>query len=85
MVVGFVWGTIRLSQVLDIQNTLYRAQGHWEKAALENSDEKDSDWGFGQVVAIFLLIAPLITIVDHLAHGTVFPIHSFFYFFELAE
>jgi len=37
--------------------------------SIENSGEKNSDWGFGQVIAISPLIAPLIIIIDHFEYG----------------
>ncbi|KAJ5199886.1 hypothetical protein N7491_009317 [Penicillium cf. griseofulvum] len=70
LIVGFVWGTIRLFGVL---NTV---QGGIDSSAelsvfeiyAQDSDERDSDWGFGQVVAVVLLLAPLITIIKYLTH-----------------
>ena len=45
----------------------------------QDSDERDSDWGFGQVVALVLLLAPLITIIKYLTHGTPFTFYADLY------
>lgn len=37
---------------------------------LQDSDEREAGWGFGQVVALVLLLAPLITIIKYFTHGT---------------
>ncbi|KAJ5177784.1 uncharacterized protein N7500_000483 [Penicillium coprophilum] len=47
----------------------------WSSISLEGPDEGDNNWGFGQVVALVLLVAPLITIMKYFTHGT--P-HTFF-------
>jgi hypothetical protein len=65
LIVGFIWGTIRLFIVL---NSIQR-----------DSHESDNDWGFGQVVALVLLLAPLITIIKYLTHGTPFTFNADLY------
>ncbi|CAP95695.1 Pc21g07980 [Penicillium rubens Wisconsin 54-1255] len=35
---------------------------------LQESDEREAGWGFGQVMAVVLLLAPLITIVKYFTH-----------------
>lgn len=67
---GFVWGIFRLLAVLQIPTAVYKFQ-EWEHphpVILSYEDEHDG-WGFGQVVSILLLMAPLTTIIDQFEHG----------------
>jgi hypothetical protein len=71
LVAGFVWGTIRLFGVLDIiQLDVHEGDGLSRFAMLQDSDEREAGWGFGQVVAVVLLLAPLITMVKYFTYGT---------------
>ncbi|KAJ5952101.1 uncharacterized protein N7479_010514 [Penicillium vulpinum] len=65
LIAGFFWGTIRLFGVLlIIQTPVYQDDGSLGPL-IQDSDERDSDWGFGQVVALVLLFAPLITVIKY--------------------
>ncbi|PLN85645.1 hypothetical protein BDW42DRAFT_160284 [Aspergillus taichungensis] len=66
---GFVWGNFRLFAVLGIPRNIYESQErkHPYPPLLSNEGKHD-DWGFGQVIAALLLMAPLTTIIDHLEH-----------------
>lgn len=45
----------------------------------KDTGNSNSDWGFGQVAAIVLLLAPLITIIEYFDHGTACT----FYFLDI--
>ncbi|KZN88534.1 hypothetical protein EN45_071090 [Penicillium chrysogenum] len=71
LVAGFVWGTIRLFGVLNIiQQDVHEGSTVLRFTMLQESDEREAGWGFGQVMAVVLLLAPLITIVKYFTHGT---------------
>lgn len=71
LVAGFIWGTVRLFGVLNItQQPVYEGGRLSRFRMLQDSDEREAGWGFGQVVAVVLLLAPLITIVKYFTHGT---------------
>lgn len=71
LVAGFVWGTIRLFGVLRIVQRHVRGNNTLSGfSMLQDSDEREAGWGFGQVVALVLLLAPLITIIKYFTHGT---------------
>ncbi|KAJ5356129.1 hypothetical protein N7517_010738 [Penicillium concentricum] len=81
LIFSFIWGTIRLFGVLAaIQATVYldhptHGTSRPYKVA-QDSDERDSDWEFGQVVALVLLLAPLITIIKYFNHGTPYTFNA---------
>ncbi|KAJ5924839.1 hypothetical protein N7466_009026, partial [Penicillium verhagenii] len=56
LLVGFTWGITRLTTLLS-QPTDWGLQS-------SSRDSDSSDWSFGQVVALVLLVAPLITVVE---------------------
>ncbi|KAJ5685497.1 hypothetical protein N7536_008116 [Penicillium majusculum] len=59
LLVGFTWGTMRLmTLLLDVRGIMSYS------SMLRDSNDENSHWGFGQVVAIVLLIAPLVTFVE---------------------
>ncbi|KAJ5696149.1 hypothetical protein N7536_006561 [Penicillium majusculum] len=70
LVLGFIWGTMRLFGILGIiKKSVYRYPGEPTSIKLvQDSDERDGDWGFGQVVALVLLLAPLFTIIKYFNH-----------------
>ncbi|CAG8179328.1 unnamed protein product [Penicillium nalgiovense] len=69
LVAGFVWGTIRLFGVLRIVQRDVRGSNTLSGfSMLQDSDEREAGWGFGQVVALVLLLAPLITIIKYFTH-----------------
>ncbi|PKY00455.1 hypothetical protein P168DRAFT_275695 [Aspergillus campestris IBT 28561] len=41
----------------------------WNYLPILSDERKEDDWGFGQVIAVLLLMAPLVTILNHLGHG----------------
>ena len=70
MAFGFVWGNFRLFAVLDIPASIYKLQdAQLIDTSILNNEENHDIWGFGQIFAVLLLIAPLTTIIDHLEHG----------------
>ncbi|OQE44769.1 hypothetical protein PENCOP_c002G05954 [Penicillium coprophilum] len=74
-IAGFVWGTIRLFGALAIIRINPQDLTLRLPKLIQGPDERDNKWGFGQVVALVLLVAPLITIMKYFTHGT--P-HTFF-------
>ncbi|OQE32791.1 hypothetical protein PENFLA_c001G03716 [Penicillium flavigenum] len=69
LVAGFVWGTIRLFGVLGIVGRhVYEDNTLSGFTMVQDPDEREAGWGFGQVVALVLLLAPLITIVKYFTH-----------------
>ncbi|KAJ5496687.1 hypothetical protein N7463_008674 [Penicillium fimorum] len=70
LIFGFIWGTMRLFGVLSIIHTpkyvYYFTQD--EVIRVTQNSDGDSDWGFGQVVALVLLLAPLITVIKYFTH-----------------
>ncbi|KAJ5382364.1 hypothetical protein N7517_000275 [Penicillium concentricum] len=57
--IGFTWGTIRLMTLLFDTRDIMSSS-----SMLRDSNDENSHWGFGQVVAIVLLIAPLVTFLE---------------------
>lgn len=56
--------------MIDFQDDMYQAQKEPDTTKLiHDSGDSNSNWGFGQVVAIVLLLAPLITIIEYFNHG----------------
>lgn len=78
LVLGFIWGTMRLFGILGIiKKSVYRYPGEPTSIKLvQDSDERDGDWGFGQVVALVLLLAPLFTIIKYFNHGTSYTLNA---------
>lgn len=70
LLVGFTWGTMRLmTLLLDVRGIMSYS------SMLRDSNDENSHWGFGQVVAIVLLIAPLVTFVELFNKGTSFTFY----------
>lgn len=70
MAFGFVWGNFRLFAVLYIPTSIHKLQDAQRLVTrILTNEEKHDVWGFGQIFAVLLLIAPLTTIIDHLEHG----------------
>ncbi|KAJ5171285.1 uncharacterized protein N7500_004068 [Penicillium coprophilum] len=57
LLVAFSWGIMRLMTLLQVTHEMFFE-------AFTVSENDNSQWGFGQVVAVFLLIVPLITFVE---------------------
>ncbi|CAI7669265.1 unnamed protein product [Penicillium viridicatum] len=71
LIVGFIWGNMRLFGTLGIiEKSVIRSTREPTPIKLvQDSDERDGDWGFGQVVALVLLLAPLFTIIKYFNHN----------------
>lgn len=78
LVLGFIWGTMRLFGILGIiKKSVDPYPGEPTSIKLvQDSDERDGDWGFGQVVALVLLLAPLFTIIKYFNHGTSYMLNA---------
>lgn len=64
LLVAFSWGVMRLMSLLQVTHGIF-----FETFTVDES--QNSQWGFGQVVAIVLLIVPLITFVEAFGQGTI--------------
>lgn len=66
LLVAFAWGIIRLMSLLKVTHRLFQK-------GFKVSQNENSQWGFGQVVAIVLLAVPLITFIEAFGEGTALP------------
>lgn len=60
LLVAFGWGISRLMNTIKYQRA---------NTSLKIQDDDSSEWSFGQVVAMVLLAAPVITILEYFDHS----------------
>lgn len=64
LLVAFAWGIMRLMSLLKVTHKLFQE-------GFRVPENENSQWGFGQVVAVVLLAVPPITFIEAFGQGTV--------------